>query len=124
MFFIMGVSPKREELDFNQTMVCSYCGKYGRYSVVRESTALSLFFIPVFKWGQKYYVRSTCCGSIYSIDKELGDRIVRGENVTLTEKDLDLVYEGEKQHMKRCSNCSFETKEDFQYCPKCGEAFE
>ena len=124
MFFIMGVSPKREELDFNQAVVCFYCEKYGRYKVIREYTALSLFFIPVLKWGKKYYVRASCCESIYSIDKDLGDKISRGENITLRDEDLNLIHRGEKHHIKRCSHCNFETHEDFTYCPKCAAPFE
>ncbi|ABW17788.1 zinc ribbon domain-containing protein [Alkaliphilus oremlandii] len=124
MFFIMGISPRREELDFNQTVVCSRCGKYGRYNGIREYTALSLFFIPVLKWGKKYYVRSSCCGSVYSIEKDLGDRIVKGENITLRDVDLSLIHGGEKYHGKRCAHCNFQTHEDFTYCPKCGTPFE
>ena len=25
--------------------------------------------------------------------------------------------------LKRCSNCGYETKENFEYCPKCGKRF-
>ena len=120
----MGVAPKREELDFDQAVVCSYCEKYGRYKVIREYTALSLFFIPVLKWGKKYYVRASCCGSIYSVDKDLGDSIARGENVTLRNEDLDPIHRREKYYIKKCSYCKFETHEDFIYCPKCGAPFE
>ena len=27
----------------------------------RAYTVLSLFFIPIFKWGRKYYVQTSCC---------------------------------------------------------------
>lgn len=33
MFFIAGASSKREELDFNQNIICNNCGQYGRYKV-------------------------------------------------------------------------------------------
>ena len=75
MFFIFGVSPKRDKLDFNQNMVCLNCKRYGRYEVILEYTCFSLFFIPIFKWGKKYYVKSSCCGCVYSISNDIGDKI-------------------------------------------------
>jgi hypothetical protein len=70
MFFIGGVSSKQVKLDFIQKMICSHCGQYGSYEVFDEYIYLSLFFIPILKWNRKYYVKSTCCGSVYSISEE------------------------------------------------------
>ena len=57
MFFMMGITQGRKELPFTQTVICDRCGSYGRYMVFMTYTVLSLFFIPVFRWGKKYYVR-------------------------------------------------------------------
>jgi hypothetical protein len=119
MFFIAGVSSKQNKLDFNQTTICHSCGKYGRYEVIMEYMFLSLFFIPVIKWNKKFYVKSICCESIYTISKELGNRIAKGENVGLKEQDLQLIQSKTTYFIKRCPNCGFETFEDYQYCPKC-----
>jgi hypothetical protein len=119
VFLIFGISSGRKKLDFHQAMVCAVCGGYGRYEVFMEYMYFSLFFLPIFKWNKTYYVKSSCCGSIYRIDKELGGRIARGENVTLREEDLQPVQTGHKYGRKRCSRCGFETEEDYQYCPKC-----
>lgn len=119
MFFIAGISSKQKKLDYNQTIICPHCGKYGRYEVIMEYMYLSLFFIPILKWNKRFYVKSTCCGSIYSISKELGTSIARGEGVTIKEQDLQQVQTGQIFFAKRCSNCGFETHEDYQYCPKC-----
>lgn len=119
MFFIAGISTKEKKLEFNQTIICTQCGKYGRYEVIMEYMYLSLFFIPIIKWNKKFYVKSSCCSSVYLINKELGQRIVRGENVILSEQDLELIEKGQFYFIKKCSNCGFETHENFQYCPKC-----
>lgn len=119
MFFVFGISNKEKKLEFNQTIICTQCGKYGRYEVIMEYMYLSLFFIPVLKWNKKFYVRSTCCGSIYLISKELGERIDRGEGVVLSDQDLQLVERGQFYSIKKCPNCGFQTYENFQYCPKC-----
>jgi len=123
MFFIAGMSSKQDKLDFSQTVVCSNCGKYGRYEIIMEYMYFSLFFIPILKWNKKFYIISSCCGSTYSIDKELGNRIARGENITLKEKDLQLIKSGQSYTIKKCSNCGFETHDDYRYCPKCANPF-
>lgn len=120
MFFIFGVSSKKDKLDFNQKMVCPGCGRYGRYEAFMEYTYLSLFFMPVLKWDKKYYVRSSCCGSVYSVSNDIGDKISKNENVDLAECDLRLIKRGRVHSTKRCSNCNYEINDDFQYCPKCG----
>lgn len=85
MFFIFGVSSTKDKLDFNQKTICPGCGRYGRYEAFVEYTYFSLFFIPILKWNKKYYIRSSCCGSIYSISNSIGDKISGDENVDLKE---------------------------------------
>ena len=36
MFFIFGITSKRDDLDFGETRICSVCGRYGRYNVFVE----------------------------------------------------------------------------------------
>lgn len=118
MFFIAGVSSKQKLLDFHQTIICPHCGSYGRYEVLMEYMYLSLFFIPLFKWNKRYYVKSTCCNTIYNISNELGERIARGESVTIKDEDLQLLHQGVYIH--RCNNCGYELIENYKFCPNCG----
>ena len=53
MFFMMGITDGRKELNYSQTEICSVCGCYGRYQVFMTYTVLSLFFIPCFKCSAK-----------------------------------------------------------------------
>lgn len=121
MIFIMGISPSHKKLDFHQTVVCKQCGRYGRLEVMRENMHFSLFFIPLIKWNKKYFVVSTCCNTVYTIDSSLGKSIERGEVASLSEEDLQVVKTGGFAHgIKTCSNCGYESEQDFIYCPKCG----
>ena len=72
MFFIMGVSQGQKKLNFDQLIVCGRCGRYGHLEVYMVYSYLSLFFIPVLKWGRRYYVRTTCCNASVELDAELG----------------------------------------------------
>lgn len=128
MFFIMGISRGEKKLPFVKTMVCSACGKFGRLEAYMTYTYFTLFFIPLFRWNTEYFVMSSCCGTVYSIEKSLGKRIQKGEEVIL--KDEDLIHRTahsnfagpsyENEDITRCPSCGYTTKEDFLYCPKCG----
>lgn len=131
MFFIFGINSGQKELSSAQLVICNICGGYGRYQVFMTYTSLSLFFIPVLKWGRRYYVTMSCCGSVYELGPETGRRIAGGEKVELGPSDLTLVKAGRREpwHIsgggKRiCGSCGYETDEDFTYCPKCGGRLE
>ena len=131
MFFIIGVNYGQKQLDYNKLVICGRCGGYGRYQVYMTYMCLSLFFIPILRWGRRYYVRMSCCDTVYELNPELGRRIARGEQPELGPSDLTMVKEGRRNQWqpstgrKRiCTNCGYETEEDFTYCPKCGGRLE
>ncbi len=124
MFFMMGITDGRKNLDYNQTEICGVCGRYGRFQVFMTYTVLSLFFIPCFKWNRHYYVQISCCNTLYELDREIGRRIERGEDVRILPEHLQKVGNSRAGYRyggyKRCANCGYETTEDFVFCPKCG----
>lgn len=124
MFFMMGITDGKKDLQFTQTIVCNICGRYGRYNVFMTYTVLSLFFIPCFKWNKHYYVKTSCCNTLYELNPEIGKAISRGEQVEILPEYLTKINQGNKGYIyKRCNNCGYETTEDFEYCPKCGIKF-
>lgn len=122
MFFMMGITDGRKELKHHQVVICNRCGAYGQYAVFMTYTVLSLFFIPCFKWNRQYFVRTTCCNTVYRLNPEIGRRIEKGEDVEICEEHLQGV-DWTGSCYKRCGNCGFTTTEDFEYCPKCGRRF-
>ena len=130
MFFMMGIFPEEKQLDFTQTGICPACGRLGRYEVFRTCSCLSLFFIPIWRWGKQYRVRMNCCGAVYALDAEIGRRIARGEAAAIRPEDLDgPIGPAVEDHFRRaprhrCRFCGYETDENFDYCPKCGRRFE
>ena len=124
MFFMMGITDGRKDLNFLQTIICNICGRYGRYNVFMTYTVLSLFFIPCFKWNKHYYVQTSCCGTVYELNPEIGKAIARGEQVEIQLEHLSRVNQGGyRYNRKHCFRCGYETSEDFEYCPKCGSRF-
>ena len=123
MFFMLGIIERRKNLKYDRMVICDHCGSYGRYQVFMTYMCLLLFFIPCFKWNKQYYVQSTCCNTVYTLDPEIGKRIAKGEEVEILPQNLTQMRAGHKIIGKRCSNCGFETGEEFQFCPKCGRRF-
>lgn len=124
MFFLMGITQERRDLDFTQLTTCEICGSYGRYCVFVTYSVLSLFFIPIWKWNRHYYVEMSCCGSIYELNENTGRMIENGQEVRIEESDLRLLNRNHPTgSFRKCSYCGYETEEDFEYCPKCGNRF-
>ena len=134
MFFIFGVNSDRKEIGSFGPVICGLCGRYGRYQVYMTCMCLSLFFIPVFRWGRKYYAETSCCQSLYELDPQAGRRLQRGEQTEVRPEDLTLIRRGDssggsygwgsQRKVRYCPACGYETEEDFEYCPRCGRKLE
>ena len=72
MFFIGGIAQKQEAIPFEQIIDYPNCHKFSHLKVFMTYTYFSFFFIPIFKWGKRYFVQSSCCNSICELDKEIG----------------------------------------------------
>jgi RNA polymerase subunit RPABC4/transcription elongation factor Spt4 len=119
MFLVIGIDRGQKRLDFDQTVICPSCGKFGRLEVYAAYMCFSLFFIPLFKWRKEYFVRSACCGTVYAISKELGKSIEKGERAELSPADLRAMNEGSRKRI--CAVCGYETEDEaFRFCPVCG----
>ena len=103
MFFIGGISNEEKKLDYVQNTTCPKCGKFSRMEVYMTYMYFSLFFVPIFKWSKKYFVKYTCCNSIYILD----------EDIHYVDNDFST--------FNRCNNCDYICEHNFEYCPKCGK---
>lgn len=115
MFLIMGVNT-RQKLIKELTQICEQCGAYGRFQLYATYQEFNVFFIPLFKWGYKYYVVSTCCGSVYGINEEVAEEIKEGDRETFSQSDLTIHQQGKN----RCPYCHALLDKQTPYCPQCG----
>ena len=83
-----------------------------------------MFFIPCIKWNKHYYVRTSCCNTLYELDPEMGKAIARGEQVLIRPEHLQRISKVTYGYnYKHCNYRGYETAENFEYCPKCGKKF-
>ncbi|MDZ4992108.1 zinc-ribbon domain-containing protein [Clostridium perfringens] len=130
MFFIgiFGVENKQKEIKELETIECKTCETGTRGVLVKSYEYFHIFFIPIFRWNEKYYVMCKRCNSIYEIPKEKGKGIENGVNLDIKFNDTVLIQEGERYGKngleRRCPNCGNILKEDYKYCPYCGKELQ
>lgn len=121
MFFIAGSGQKEKKLEFRQPMICPCCSRYGSVELYKTYQYISLFFIPVFTFGKQYTAVMNCCHAHTAVEAQTGKEIEHGDRTKLSEEALK--FPCRPTVVKHCQACGFETRDDFEFCPKCGKAF-
>ena len=131
MFIVWGTGQKQESIGMAPVQECNTCGRPGSIEIIMVFSYFSLFWIPLIKWGRKYYARMTCCGSQIELDKELGEAIRKGQAVELR---ADMFPRGtyatqaqvmpESKATRLCPHCGFEVEESALFCSHCGQSLD
>lgn len=126
IFGVFGVGTKEKEIKDVQNIVCKKCGSMSTYKLSKLYNYFHIFFIPVFKWGDKYYLRSRCCNSVFELNKEVGNSIENGEYKGINDEDMIELYSernnyGGAVNDVKCASCSRIVDSSYVYCPHCGE---
>ena len=126
MFFIgvFGIEDKEKEIRFLSSLSCKGCNKLSSGRLIKRFTYFHFFFIPLFKWNEEYFVICNSCNSIFTISKEKGKEIERGEDIYITYWDLKeqgSFYGNYSSSVRRCTKCNRALDKNFEFCPYCGE---
>ena len=130
MLSIVSVKQGKKNIGHHQLVICDQCGQYGHYEVIMTFVYLNFIIFPLFKWKKRYFVKTSCCNSLYQLNHKIGRKIARGAEMEIVPRDLILLQKGtSKKQMtdgsKFCIRCGFTTMEpDYAYCPKCGKELE
>lgn len=118
MIFISGISTREKDLDFSTSIICPVCQAWGRLEAFMTYTSFSLFFIPIINWNKRYFLRSTCCNSLFSLGDNLGSNLEKSRPIDLGPEDLNIVSRGFRED--RCESCNKLLDSHYDYCPYCG----
>ena len=90
MFFVgvFGIQDKTKEIHREQNVICPVCGSYDSYQLFKTYTYFHFFFIPLWKWNYRFFIKTRCCNRFCQIDQEIGTRIEKGETVIVSDSDL------------------------------------
>ena len=62
MFFLFGFGTKQQDLGPGEVRTCPNCGNTRQWARVRQSRQLTVFFIPVLRWGRTHLEVCPVCG--------------------------------------------------------------
>lgn len=121
MFFIgiFGIESKEKEVKAIDNLQCKSCNRSTRGKVIKSYSYFHFFFLPIFKWNEEYFVICEGCKTLFSISKDKGKGLERGENIEITYWDLKEVNKYNDYNIG-CSNCGKIISSDYEYCPYCG----
>ena len=117
MFFIgiFGIESKSKVLKTNLTIKCPFCNDDNGTEVIKSYRYFHAFFIPLWRWDIKYFIKTQCCRKLCSLVQEIGCKIENGEDVTIENKHFNC-----NDYEKNCPNCTSILDYNFRYCPYCG----
>ncbi len=119
MFFIaLGLQDKDKHLGSYNNVVCPSCGRLTRYDIFKSYRYLHIFFIPTFTWNVKCLVKTSCCGSYYELDPEVGKKFEKNPNTEIKNENLRQINIHSTN--KYCPHCKTNVPPEFNYCPYCG----
>lgn len=119
MFFIgiFGIQDKQKEV-CDIKIECKNCNSR-HIKLYKTFRYFHIFFLPIYKWKNRYHAFCDNCGIVYSIPEEKGMKAEKGESDVIIYWDLEEVHK--KPIVKRCPNCNNQVDDNFEYCPYCGK---
>jgi len=116
MFFVFGITSGSKDLGTRRCRALSCCGS-SMAAVICTFQQFTLFFIPIFRFGKRYFVTCPSCGSVYEMAKPEGQRVERD---TSAEISPDQIYIVQGANRKTCPGCHCAIDPNSRYCPNCG----
>lgn len=117
MFFfgIFGIQEKERTVKEFDNIICPDCRRLTRAELGETYTYFHFFFIPLFKWNRRYYLRLRCCSGLYTVEPDYARVLRHSESI-----DFDRLH---KMQMPGniCPSCGSFINPNFAYCPFCGQ---
>lgn len=96
--------------------ICPKCHQQRELVLLKTYQCFRIFFIPVWRWGEKYFVKDETCSVSYSISEEDAVLVQYGKK-ELSHCQLKELHEiGAK-----CTICGRIYDESYRFCPHCGQ---
>lgn len=118
MFFIIGVTSGSAKLGIRNCgyfPCCSLSGSAAMVTCVYQQ--FTLFFLPLFRFGKRYFISCPGCGAVYEISREEGKRVERDPGTVV---DPNRIHRVAGRSARFCPNCGSQVNPDSRYCPYCG----
>ena len=117
MFFIVGVTSGSAEIGMRGCGWFPCCGVGGTAAVTGAFQQFTLFFLPLFRFGKRYFVSCPNCGAVYEIERDEGRRVARDPAAVIRP---DAIRRVAGRAARFCPNCGAQVDPSCRYCPSCG----
>ena len=118
MFFFFAVTSDTREIGSHLCRSFPCCGANGIPAVVTcVSQRFLLFFLPLFRFGKRYFISCPKCGAVYEISKAEGRRLEKDSSAQV---DPGQIYRMVGRTAHYCPNCGAEVAPGSHFCPHCG----
>lgn len=121
MFFIgiFGIFP--EDKKIKDVTVENYPGyPMGiKGDLYRNSSVFEFFFVPVFRFNRKYYIKFPDSKNIYLLEKDVAEDLLKRDS----EINFFDLQESDIQD-NGCPDCGKIVEGNYRYCPHCGKKLE
>ncbi len=118
MFLIFGLASGSRHIGTRKCRFFSCCGCYDASgAVICTYEQFTFFFLPIFRFGKRYYVTCPSCGSVYEMSREEGKRLEKDANAEI---NPEKIYVVKRTNNKVCPNCRRVVDASSRYCPNCG----
>ena len=67
MFFLFGFGSKQQDLGPGAVRTCPNCGNTSQWHLVRQFRQVTVFFIPVLRWGRRRFEVCGICGATVEV---------------------------------------------------------
>jgi hypothetical protein len=115
---IFGVKEVQKSIGTYNNVICPVCHALTRLEIIKTYTYFHIFFIPIFKWNTRYYVKPACCGSFHEFDPVIARQYEKGQITEIKDEYLRPV--NRYLPCRSCANCGAQVESGFSFCPYCG----
>ncbi len=114
MFIFIDVTTLQKELK-RLSGHCKNCERQATMVLFKTYQCIRVFFIPIWHWGEHYYLVDEDCGARYEISEEDGVLLHYGKKTVEACEPLN-----RQQTPLKCPSCKRVVDQDYEFCPFCG----
>lgn len=93
MFIMIGAGSGHRKKAYLGVRICPHCGKLSHFYLMEQAQQVSLFFVPVVRWGKHWGIACSRCRAGFEIEDTEKDFCLKQAQWMPSEKQMNEVIE-------------------------------